>query len=197
MILDSWGSTMDLQRTQRDEMAIHDDLRSMSKEAVDEYLAIAGHCVSTEKPTGGVYGYAAVLLLFSLVDAFSNNAGYPAHSFGVLKDIFPCLNDKQVKNLAKWFRHPSSHHAVIMPGTQLSISAGTAIEVNALSEPTHIRLKQFYEAVEGYWKGLGPDGIKPTFIAEASPRMEIYGSVSAPTVTGEVSVKSSYVKSKK
>jgi hypothetical protein len=30
-------------------MAVHTDLRSMSIEAIDEYLAIAKHCVTTEK----------------------------------------------------------------------------------------------------------------------------------------------------
>jgi len=56
-------------------MAIHTDLPSMSQEAIEEYLAIAHYCVTTAKANGGVYGYPAVLLLFSIVDALSNHAG--------------------------------------------------------------------------------------------------------------------------
>jgi len=60
-------------------MAIHTDLPSMSQEAIEEYFAIAHYCVTTTKSNGGVYGYPAVLLLFSIVDALSNHAGYPEH----------------------------------------------------------------------------------------------------------------------
>ena len=61
-------------------MAIHNSASSMSQEAIDEFLEIARYCVSTEKHAGGVYGYAAVLLLFSLIDAFGNYQRYPKHS---------------------------------------------------------------------------------------------------------------------
>jgi hypothetical protein len=60
-------------------MAIHNDLPSMSREAIEEYLAIAHHCVTARKPMGGAYNYPAVLLLFVVVDALSNYAGHPAN----------------------------------------------------------------------------------------------------------------------
>ena len=44
----------------------------MSIEAIDEYLAIAEHCVSMHKANGGIYGYPAVLLLFCVIDALRN-----------------------------------------------------------------------------------------------------------------------------
>jgi hypothetical protein len=165
----------------------HPDLPPMAKEAIEEYLAVARYCITAKKENQGVYGYPAVLLLLSLVDAFSNYAGYPEHSFLVLRDIFPNLISKDgAKKVGKWFRHPPAHHAIIMPGTKLSADDGdAAIEMNAIGEPTHIRLKPFCEAVEEYWRGLESEAVKPTFISEAAPRkMEIYGSVSAPTVTG-------------
>ena len=37
-------------------MAVHTNLRSMSIEAIEEYLAIAEHWVSTSKTNGGLYG---------------------------------------------------------------------------------------------------------------------------------------------
>jgi hypothetical protein len=70
-------------------MAGHPDLRSMSQEAIPEYLAIAHYCITERKPEGGAYGYPAALLLFCVVDAMSNYAGYPENSFHALKDIFP------------------------------------------------------------------------------------------------------------
>ena len=59
-------------------MAVHNDLPPMAREAIEEYLTIANYCVTTRKPNNGVYGYPAVLLLFSVVDALSNYAGHPA-----------------------------------------------------------------------------------------------------------------------
>ncbi len=86
-------------------MAVHNDLPPMAREATEEYLAIAHHCITTRKSNGGVYGYPAVLLLFSIVDALSNYAGYPEHTFGAMKDIFPrCM----VSALAG---PPGDHHA--------------------------------------------------------------------------------------
>src|SRR6266704_419642 len=151
-------------------MAIHSDLRSMSQEAIEEYLAIAHYCVTTRKADGGVYGYPAVLLLFSIVDALSNYAGYPEHSFRAMKDIFPQLTLKQIQHLADWYRHLPAHQAIIMPGTQLSVDApGDPIELNSDGEPTHIRVKPFYEAVKSAWEKVDASGIKPTFRSGRAP----------------------------
>lgn len=46
----------------------------MAIEAIEEYLAIAEHCVTSDKGNGGIYGYPAVLLLLCVVDALSNYA---------------------------------------------------------------------------------------------------------------------------
>jgi len=81
----------------------------MAEEAIDEYLAIAEYCVTTGKVgSSGVYGFPAVLLLFSVVDALSNYLGSPAHSFAALKKMDPTLSDVQIRNLARWFRNPTS-----------------------------------------------------------------------------------------
>src|SRR6266498_2689029 len=108
-------------------MAVHNDLPPMAREATEEYLAIAHHCITTRKSNGGVYGYPAVLLLFSIVDALSNYAGYPEHTFGAMKDIFPHLSQAQIKQLAAWYRHLPAHQAIIMPGTMLSDRKSTRL----------------------------------------------------------------------
>jgi hypothetical protein len=161
----------------------------MAREAIEEYLGVAHYCIETKKANQGIYGYPAALLLFSLIDVFSNYAGYQEHSFLVLKDMFPDLSEQQAKKLGKWFRHPPAHQAIIMPGTKMSADddGEDAIELNELGEPTHIRLTRLYQALEGYWKTLRNEDIKPTFISEAAPRKkEIYGSFSSPTVTGGI-----------
>jgi hypothetical protein len=110
-------------------MAIHNDLPSMAREAIEEYLAVANYCVTARKPDGGVYGYPAVLLLFSVVDALSNYAGHPAHSFLAMKDVVPSLSEKQIKKLADWYRHlqrikpsscPEQNSQLMIPAMRLN-----------------------------------------------------------------------------
>ena len=169
-------------------MAVHNDLLSMSREAVEEYLAIANYCVTTRKSNGGVYGFPALLLLFSVVDALSNYAGHPAHSFLAMKDVVPSLSDKQIKSLADWYRHLPAHQAIIMPGTQLTIDdPGDAIELNSGGEPTHIRLKPLYESVKAVWEKFSPAEINPKFRQERAPKQPIASVVSElPSASGNL-----------
>ena len=167
-------------------MAIHTDLPSMSREAIEEYLEIANHCVMTRKLNGGVYGYPAVLLLFSVVDALNNYAGHPAHSFRAMRDVVPSLSEKQIKSLADWYRHLPAHQAIIMPGTKLTIDdPGAAIELNSEGEPTHIRLKPFFEAVKGAWEKLSPADVNPRYRLEKAPKTPIASTIAElPSVSG-------------
>lgn len=149
----------------------NDTLESMSREAIEEYLAVSHHCITTRKPTGGAYGYPAVLLLFSVVDALSSYAGYAEHSFGVLKDIFPSLSVTHVTQLKNWYRNLPAHQAIIMPGTAISVELpGDAIELNAAGEPTHIRLLPFWESVAQYWQTKGVANVAPCFRQEKAPK---------------------------
>jgi hypothetical protein len=155
-------------------MAIHNDLPSMSREAIEEYLAIANYCITARKADGGVYGYPAVLLLFSVVDALSNYAGHPPNSFLAMKDVLPSLSEKQIKSLADWYRHLPAHQAIIMPGTKLTVDdPGDAIELNAADEPTHIRVKPLFEAVKTAWDKFNPAEIKPRYRQEKAPKQPI------------------------
>jgi hypothetical protein len=146
-------------------------LESMSRGAIEEYLAVSHHCITTRKPRGGAYGYPAVLLLFSVVDALSSYAGHAEHSFGVLKDIFPGLSDTQITHLKNWYRHLPAHQAIIMPGTAISVELpGDPIELNAAGEPTHIRLLPFWESVAMYWRTTGVANVAPSFRQERAPK---------------------------
>lgn len=154
----------------------------MSCEVIEEYLAVAHFSITSRKPNGGAYGYPAILLLFCIVDAFSNYAGYPENSFRVLKDMFPDLglSNEQAKRLAEWYRHLPAHQAILMPGTVISVDLpGNAIELNAEGEPTHIRLLQFWEAVNAYWPQAKLKDA-PSFHPQKAPKsapVEVYGTV--------------------
>jgi len=168
-------------------MAVHKALPSMSREAIEEYLAIANYCVTARKNNGGVYGYPAVLLLFSVVDALSNYAGYPSNSFLALKDIFPALTDEQVKSLKSWYRHLLTHEAIIMPGTKLTVdNPGVAIELNPQDEPTHIRVKLLYEAVKTAWEKLDPADVKPRYPEKKAPKQPIATTAQELSASGTV-----------
>jgi len=77
-------------------MAIHSDLRSMSVEAIEEYLAIAKHCVSTRKSNGGLYGYPAVLLLCCIIDPLGNYGGYAKNTLRGARFIVPDLTESSI-----------------------------------------------------------------------------------------------------
>jgi hypothetical protein len=151
-------------------MANH-TVESMSREAIEEYLDVSYYCVTTRKPEGGAYGYPAILLLFSVIDALGGYAGYPEHSFGALKDIFPGLTDTQITHLKNWYRNLPAQQAIIMPGTAISVELlGDAIELNAAGEPTHIRLLPFWESVAKYWRTKGMANVAPSFRQEKAPK---------------------------
>ncbi len=166
-------------------MAIHNDLPSMSREVIEEYLAIANYCVATRKSDGGVYGYPAVLLLLCVVDALSNYAGNSENSFLAMKDVMPSLSEEQIKSLASWYRHLPAHQAIIMPGTKLTVDdAGAAIELNSEGEPTHIRVKPLYEAVKAAWDRINPTEIRPRYRQEKAPKQPIVTNVSPVSASG-------------
>ena len=166
-------------------MAIHNDLPSMSREVIEEYLAIANYCVTTRKPNGGVYGYPAVLLLFSVVDALSNYAGHPKNSFLAMRDVVPSLSNGQIKNLASWYRHLPAHQAISMPGTKLTVDdAGAAIELNSDDEPTHIRVKPFYEAVKAVWDKINLAELRPQYPRGKAPKQPIATTASELSASG-------------
>jgi hypothetical protein len=167
-------------------MAYHNNLRSMSIEAIDEYLAIAEYCVSTPKTNGGIYGYPSVLLLFCVIDALSIYIGYPANTLREVKTIFPKLTQRQIEQLACWYRHLLAHQAFIMPGTQISDEpTGDPIEFNSDAEPTHIRVVQLCRFVRRWWEAFDKGRISPRFNQRQAPKTPVPTTISSlPGISG-------------
>jgi hypothetical protein len=166
-------------------MAHHATPEEMAVAGVGQYLGLAKLGLNTATLDGGVYGYPAVLLLLSVVDALSNFSGYPKHSFKALVDMDPRLTDQQVKKLAKWFRHLLAHHAIIMPGTMLSTEEGEPCEF-AAGEPVHIRVHPFYRLVDAAWTNFDKSRIKARFRTEELPKKPVAlaaGSIASPIST--------------
>jgi hypothetical protein len=152
-------------------MATHDSLRSMSIEAIEEYLVIAEHCVTTVKTGGGVYGYPAALLLCCVVDVLSNYAGHPENSLGELQSTLS-LTPKQAKDFKNWYRNLLTHQAIIMPGTQLWPDLdGSAIEFGRQGEPTVIRVGPFCRAVREWWNRFDKSSVRPKFHEAQAPKV--------------------------
>lgn len=161
----------------------------MSIEVIEEYLSVAEYCVTTQKSKGGLHGYPALVLLFSVIDALSNYAGHPEHSFGELQFIFRKLTGDQIKNLRNWYRNLPAHQAIIMPGTQLSAEPGQAIEFGPSGEPTHIRVIGFYEAVKNWWTSFDKSSINPKFEQAQAPKNPI-----VPTMASSLHASGAYIK---
>jgi hypothetical protein len=143
-------------------MAEHLHPKTMCIEAIDEYLTIAKHCITTQKEnSGGIYGYPAVLLLFCVIDAVSNYIG-PQHSFVWSQALFG-LSPSQVKDLKEWYRHLLAHQAIIMPGTRLSTETGDPFEFGPDGMPIHIRVCPLFRAVEKGWMDFDKSKVNPTF----------------------------------
>lgn len=126
-------------------MAIHNSTDSLIREALSEYLAIAEHCLTTGKPTGGCYGFPTALLLFSIVDAIGsfyrgNNsfeisvdqrrrtikgAGFQ-HYFILNSDYYgQTLSEKDIQRLYDYYRCLLVHNAALAPDHFLDIGNPT------------------------------------------------------------------------
>lgn len=155
----------------------------MSVEGIEEYLAVAHHCITTRKANGGIYGFPAVLLLFCIVDALSVNTGARLHSLEKIGCVVPGLSQRQIKNLRRWYRDLLAHQAVIAPGAVLSDADGTPIEFNSSGELIHLRVIPFYEAVKGMWESFRQSTINPAVHAQNSPKTAMM-TTNAPGITG-------------
>jgi hypothetical protein len=165
-------------------MAVHRDLQSLNVEAIDEYLAVAEHCVTTTKRNGGIYGLPALLLLFCIVDALTVNSGGKEHTLQKLTSVIP-MTDKQLKSLREWYRNLLAHQAVIAPGTMLSTVDGPPIEFNSNGEPTYIRVIPFYQAVRELWESFDKSALNPPVPATKLPKTPMgTPSIHAPGITG-------------
>jgi len=126
-------------------MAIHNSTHSLIHEALIEYLAIAEHCISTGKPTGGCYGFPTALLCFIIVDAIGsfycgntsltvnvdgktrtiNGDGFK-HYYILNSDYYgQALNETDIKRLYEYYRCLLVHNAALAPNCVLAIGKET------------------------------------------------------------------------
>ncbi|MGA2317696.1 MAG: hypothetical protein ABSG71_15110 [Thermodesulfobacteriota bacterium] len=126
-------------------MAIHNSTHSLIHEALTEYLAIAEHCITTGKPTGGCYGFPTALLCFTIVDAigsfYRGNTSFTInidkktrtidgdgfkHYFILNSDYYgQSLSEKDIKRLYEYYRCLLVHNAALAPNCILDIGKET------------------------------------------------------------------------
>jgi hypothetical protein len=126
-------------------MAIHNSTHSLIHEALSEYLAIAEHCISTGKPTGGCYGFPTALLCFIIVDAigsfYRRNASFTINMDGKPKTIngdgfknYYILNsdyyglslvETDIRRLYEYYRCLLVHNAALAQNCVLAIGKET------------------------------------------------------------------------
>ncbi|MGH9562694.1 MAG: hypothetical protein ACRD3S_14680 [Terracidiphilus sp.] len=134
-------------------MTIHPNVNGLTIEAIEEYLDIAKFCISSKKQDGGIYGYPATLLLFSVINAIGESQTAGNEPFRVLKEKpFGCqLNDRQIKKLEQWYRNLLTHNGMIAPGACLSPEdRGDPFKFDR-DEPVMIRVKPLYTLVRNAW----------------------------------------------
>jgi hypothetical protein len=126
-------------------MAIHTSTDNLIHEALTEYLAIAEHCISTGKPTGGCYGFPTALLCLTIVDAigsfYRGNTSFTInidrktrtidgdgfkHYFILNSDYYgQSLSEKYIQRLYEYYRCLLVHNAALAPNCVLDIGKET------------------------------------------------------------------------
>ena len=174
-------------------MAIHGDLKALTEEVIDEYVAVANHCLNARKPDGGVYGYPAVLLLFCVVDALSSHLGMDRYSLGVLNE--PCfdlkLSAEQMPKLKTWYRNLLAHNGMIAPGTILTLDEGDGkpFGFSPDGQPTTIRVLPFSRKVAEAWKAFDKTKLQPEAFINANPQTPSI----VPSATVDIGASGAYI----
>ena len=148
-------------------MAIHSSTHSLIHEALTEYLAIAEHCITTGKPTGGCYGFPTALLCFTIVDAIGSfyrgntsrtinidektrtidGDGFK-HYFILNSDYYhQSLSEKDIKRLYEYYRCLLVHNAALAPNCVLDIGKETDSPFTKHTSPhiDYVNLRPFLD----------------------------------------------------
>src|SRR6266850_2643450 len=148
-------------------MAIHISTPSLIHEALSEYVAIAEHCITTGKPTGGCYGFPTALLCFTIVDtigsfyygdrSFTINIDQKTrtidgnrfkHYFILNSDYYgQSLREKDIKRLYEYYRCLLVHNAALAPNCALDIGKETdpPFAVHTSQHIDHVNLRPFLD----------------------------------------------------
>jgi hypothetical protein len=155
-------------------MAIHEKLRTMAMEAIDEYLQASKLCLERRKPDNGCLGYPSTLLLFCVVNALGTylvgdsieiekrlqkiTRGEP---FRVLNHV--CfgltLSNKEIRLLKHSYRNALAHSAIIEYGTSL-LPSDEDPPFTFESGLVEIRVFSFYRCVWRAWERFPKDRLQ-------------------------------------
>jgi hypothetical protein len=135
-------------------MAIHRDVEEAARESVQECLDAAKTLLNTRKADNGVMGYAALVLLFCVVDAIGHHLDVGTGDtrlealneprFGLPQEITDFIS------LKRWYRNPLLHNASIVSGVLITAhDDGPPVELGA--PPIKIRVNELYRHVEAAW----------------------------------------------
>jgi hypothetical protein len=115
-------------------MALHENLGSLARETIDEYLIASQNCLSFRKPDGGCLGCPATILLFCIVNALGvclsgDTVTIDGRSQKIKeREPFRILNhecfglglsQKEIKLLEHSYRNRLAHNAIIDIGSFL------------------------------------------------------------------------------
>jgi hypothetical protein len=146
-------------------MATHDNITDLTVESVSECLDAAKLLIDHRKEDGGMMGYAATLLLFSVTDAIGHhlNAGSGHTRLDVLNspEFGLHLSPQQIYEMKKWYRNCMVHNASIVPGVFLMPEVeGDPFDFEN-GKPVKIRVPQFYKLVRKVWDDLDRTSFNP------------------------------------
>jgi len=171
-------------------MAIHEEIDSLSIEAIDEYIIASGLCLNFSKSDGGCLGYPAILLLFCVVDAIGGYLALDKKYKFLKNNPFLVLNHScfglsltadQIKHLEWWYRNGLAHNAVIPPGVCLSSEDGEALEFTGNGDPVKIRVGALHRLVSDAWKQFDKSLIDPSGVLKPQ-RMPTIGFSSSESI---------------
>ena len=175
-------------------MAIHGNKRDLTIESVSECLDAADLLIKHRKVDNGMMGYAAVLLLFSVIDAIGHHLDVgTGHTRLVALNSFqlePRLEPQQICDITKWYRNSLVHNASIVPGVVLSPDDTGEVFEFVIAKPVMIRVPQLYELVRKAWTELDKADFNPLRHTITVPPPPLTAGPYALTVSGVASVPS-------
>jgi hypothetical protein len=142
-------------------VALFDNERDLSVEAIDDMLIAAKLCKDFRKDDGGILGYPATLLLLCAADAICHSLttkGGDTRLWALKDPLFNLkLTNRQAeqlgKHLTEWCRNLLAHNALVMPGVTLKDEAeGEAFDFNVADQPIRLRVPVLYEVINAAWQ---------------------------------------------
>ncbi len=98
-------------------------IASMLRESLDEMIIVSRWCVDNHKSDGGIFGYPAAVLLFSIADSIGSYllGGTIRNHFNVYNhEVFGFnLSKEQLDKIYKYFRSLLTHYLVMASGCAL------------------------------------------------------------------------------